>query len=180
MNEKIIAYLEEHGKVNINELAAGLDMAGAEKFPKLIKEISKLESQGKLRFDDYGNLALRKKIEKKKEITVTGVFRANKAGFGFLAVDENEDDMFVGRNDVGHAVDGDTVEAVVKKPANRLKGTAAEVRIVGIVERSLKTVVGKFILDDEKPKYAGYIKSKNQKIQQNNHSLVLGIYQCQP
>ena len=141
-------------------------MAGAEKFPKLIKEISKLESQGKLRFDDYGNLALRKKIEKKKEITVTGVFRANKAGFGFLAVDENEDDMFVGRNDVGHAVDGDTVEAVVKKPANRLKGTAAEVRIVGIVERSLKTVVGKFILDDEKPKYAGYIKSKNQKIQQ--------------
>ena len=113
-------------------------MAGAEKFPKLIKEISKLESQGKLRFDDYGNLALRKKIEKKKEITVTGVFRANKAGFGFLAVDENEDDMFVGRNDVGHAVDGDTVEAVVKKPANRLKGTAAEVRIVGIVERSLK------------------------------------------
>ena len=66
MNEKIIAYLEEHGKVNINELAAGLDMAGAEKFPKLIKEISKLESQGKLRFDDHGNLALRKKIEKKK------------------------------------------------------------------------------------------------------------------
>lgn len=43
MNEKIIAYLGEHGKVNINELAAGLDMAGAEKFPKLIKEISKLE-----------------------------------------------------------------------------------------------------------------------------------------
>ena len=144
MNEKIIAYLGEHGKVNINELAAGLDMAGAEKFPKLIKEISKLESQGKLRFDDYGNLALRKKIEKKKEITVTGVFRANKAGFGFLAVDENEDDMFVGRNDVGHAVDGDTVEAVVKKPANHLKGTAAEVRIVGIVERSLKRLLGNY------------------------------------
>ncbi|HHU66201.1 MAG TPA: ribonuclease R, partial [Streptococcus sp.] len=166
MNEKIIAYLKEHGKVNINDLAAGLEMTGAEKFPELIKEISQLESNGELRFDDNGNLALRKKVDKKKEITVTGVFRANKAGFGFLSVDEDEDDMFVGRNDVGHAVDGDTVEAVIKKPANRLKGTAAEVRIVGIVERSLKTVVGKFILDDEKPKYAGYIKSKNQKIQQ--------------
>ena len=166
MTKKIIAYLEEHGKVNVNELATGLDMAGATKFPKLIKEISTLESQGKLRFDDYGNLALRKTIEKKKEITVTGVFRANKAGFGFLAVDENEDDLFVGRNDVGYAIDGDTVEAVIKKPANRLKGTAAEVRIVGIVERSLKTVVGQFILDNEKPKYVGYIKSKNQKIQQ--------------
>ncbi|WP_294009948.1 ribonuclease R [uncultured Streptococcus sp.] len=166
MNDKIITYLETREKVTVNELAEALEMTGAKKFPKLIKGISTLESQGKLRFNDAGMLSLRKKQEKKKEVTVTGIFRANKAGFGFLTVDENEDDMFIGRNDVGYAIDGDTVEAVIKKPANRLKGTAAEAKIVGIVERSLKTVVGKFILDDEKPKYAGYIKSKNQKIQQ--------------
>lgn len=166
MNDKIITYLETREKVTVNELAEALEMTGAKKFPKLIKKISTLESQGKLRFNDAGMLSLRKKQEKKKEVTVTGIFRANKAGFGFLIVDENEDDMFIGRNDVGYAIDGDTVEAVIKKPANRLKGTAAEAKIVGIVERSLKTVVGKFILDDEKPKYAGYIKSKNQKIQQ--------------
>lgn len=166
MNDKIITYLETREKVTVNELAEALEMTGAKKFPKLIKEISTLESQGKLRFNDAGMLSLRKKQEKKKEVTVTGIFRANKAGFGFLIVDENEDDMFIGRNDVGYAIDGDTVEAVIKKPANRLKGTAAEAKIVGIVERSLKTVVGKFIIDDEKPKYAGYIKSKNQKIQQ--------------
>lgn len=166
MNDKIITYLEKREKVTVNELAEALEMTGAKKFPKLIKEISTLESQGKLRFNDAGMLSLRKKQEKKKEVTVTGIFRANKAGFGFLIVDENEDDMFIGRNDLGYAIDGDTVEAVIKKPANRLKGTAAEAKIVGIVERSLKTVVGKFILDDEKPKYAGYIKSKNQKIQQ--------------
>ena len=166
MNDKIITYLETREKVTVNELAEALEMTGAKKFPKLIKEISTLESQGKLRFNDAGMLSLRKKQEKNKEVTVTGIFRANKAGFGFLIVDENEDDMFIGRNDVGYAIDGDTVEAVIKKPANRLKGTAAEAKIVGIVERSLKTVVGKFILDDEKPKYAGYIKSKNQKIQQ--------------
>lgn len=166
MNDKIITYLEKREKVTVNELAEALEMTGAKKFPNLIKGISTLESQGKLRFNDAGMLSLRKKQEKKKEVTVTGIFRANKAGFGFLIVDENEDDMFIGRNDVGYAIDGDTVEAVIKKPANRLKGTAAEAKIVGIVERSLKTVVGKFILDDEKPKYAGYIKSKNQKIQQ--------------
>lgn len=104
--------------------------------------------------------------KKKKEITIQGVFRANKAGFGFLHVNDDEDDMFIGRNDVGYAIDGDTVEVIVKKTGDRLKGTAAEAKVVGIVERSLQTVVGKFILDDEKPKYAGYIKSKNQKIQQ--------------
>ncbi|WP_153885458.1 DeoR family transcriptional regulator, partial [Streptococcus agalactiae] len=29
MKEKIIKYLEEHGKTSVNDLAAALDMAGA-------------------------------------------------------------------------------------------------------------------------------------------------------
>lgn len=166
MKEKIMMYLKEHGKSNINDLAASLGMAGAKKFPSLIKEISKMESKRLLRFSDDGSIAIRKQGEKKKEITVQGVFRANKAGFGFLQVTDTEDDMFIGKNDVAYAIDGDLVEVVVKKPADRLNGTAAEAKVVGIVERALKTVVGKFVLDDEKPKYAGYIKSKNQKVQQ--------------
>lgn len=166
MKERIMTYLKEHGKSNVNDLAAALEMAGAKHFPSLIKTISKMESQGLLRFSNDGSLALRKEREKKKEATVQGIFRANKAGFGFLSVDENEDDMFIGRNDVGYAIDGDIVEATIKKPADRLKGTAAEAKVVAIVERSLKTAVGTFILDDDKPKYAGYIRSKNQKIQQ--------------
>lgn len=166
MKEKIIKYLEEHGKTSVNDLAAALDMAGAKAFPKLIKTISNLESHRQLRFDDNGSLSLQKKEAKKKEITVRGLFRANKAGFGFLSIDQDEDDMFIGKNDIAYAIDGDTVEAVVKKPADRLNRTAAEVRVVNIVERSLKTLVGKFVLDDERPKYAGYIKSKNQKINQ--------------
>ncbi|HGA0143935.1 TPA: ribonuclease R [Streptococcus agalactiae] len=166
MKEKIIKYLEEHGKTSVNDLAAALDMAGAKAFPKLIKTISNLESHRQLRFDDNGSLSLQKKEAKKKEITVRGLFRANKAGFGFLSIDQDEDDMFIGKNDIAYAIDGDTVEAVVKKPADCLNGTAAEARVVNIVERSLKTLVGKFVLDDERPKYAGYIKSKNQKINQ--------------
>lgn len=166
MKEKIIKYLEENGKTSVNDLAAALDMAGAKAFPKLIKTISNLESHRQLRFDDNGSLSLQKKEAKKKEITVRGLFRANKAGFGFLSIDQDEDDMFIGKNDIAYAIDGDTVEAVVKKPADRLNGTAAEARVVNIVERSLKTLVGKFVLDDERPKYAGYIKSKNQKINQ--------------
>ncbi|MCC9701513.1 ribonuclease R, partial [Streptococcus agalactiae] len=154
------------GKTSVNDLAAALDMAGAKAFPKLIKTISNLESHRQLRFDDNGSLSLQKKEAKKKEITVRGLFRANKAGFGFLSIDQDEDDMFIGKNDIAYAIDGDTVEAVVKKPADRLNGTAAEARVVNIVERSLKTLVGKFVLDDERPKYAGYIKSKNQKINQ--------------
>ncbi len=167
MEEQIINYLKEQGKSSVNDLAAALDMAGSQKFPQLIKAISKLESNKKLRFNQDGYVSLRKEASKKKhEITIQGVFRANKNGFGFLHVSDDEEDMFIGRNDVGYAIDGDTVEVVIKKPADRLKGTAAEVRVVDVVDRALQTVVGRFVLDDERPQYAGYIKSKNQKISQ--------------
>ena len=166
MKESIINYLKEHGKSSVNDIAQALNHAGGEKFPQLIKAISAMESKGQLRFNRDGSVSLRPKKEKPNQVTVEGVFRANKNGFGFLHVDDSEDDMFIGRNDVGHAIDGDTVAVVIKKPADRLRGAAAEARVVEIVERSLKTVVGKFILSDEKEPYAGYIKSKNQKIQQ--------------
>ncbi|KIS13651.1 exoribonuclease R [Streptococcus equi subsp. zooepidemicus SzAM60] len=166
MIENITNYLKEHGQSNIHDLAAALEMTGARSFPRLIKAISKMESKGLLSFSDEGEVFLRAPQQKKPEIRVQGIFRANKAGFGFLSVDDSEDDIFIGRDDVGYASDGDRVEAVIKKPANRLKAAAAEARVVAIVERSLKTAVGRVILDDDHPKYAGYIKSKNQKIQQ--------------
>lgn len=166
MIENITNYLKEHGQSNIHDLAAALEMTDARSFPRLIKAISKMEGKGLLSFSDEGEVFLRAPQQKKPEIRIQGIFRANKAGFGFLSVDDSEDDIFIGRDDVGYASDGDRVEAVIKKPANRLKAAAAEARVVAIVERSLKTVVGRVILDDDHPKYAGYIKSKNQKIQQ--------------
>ena len=68
MKEKIITYLEEKGKSSVDDLASSLDIAGAQKFPSLIKEISKLESKGKLRFEQDGTISLRKKKEKKIQI----------------------------------------------------------------------------------------------------------------
>ena len=49
---------------------------------------------------------------------------------------------------------------MIKKVADRNKGTAAEAKIIDILEHSLTTVVGQIVLDQEKPKYAGYIRSK--------------------
>lgn len=166
MKEDILNYLKEEGKSSVDDLAKALDLASSTGFRDLIKTISSMESKGLISFDDNGDISLKEKKSKKEEVTLQGIFRANKAGFGFVSIDDAEEDLFVGRNDVGHAIDGDTVEVAIKKVANRLKGTAAEARVVRIVDHALKTVVGKFVLDDEKPKYAGYIKSKNQKITQ--------------
>ena len=119
MKESIINYLKEHGKSSVNDIAHALNHAGGEKFPQLIKVISAMERKRQLRFNRDGSVSLRPKKEYPNQVTVEGVFHANKNGFGFLHVDDSEDDMFIGRNDVGHAIDGDTVSAVIKKPADR-------------------------------------------------------------
>ena len=102
MKESIINYLKEHGKSSVNDIAQALNHAGGEKFPQLIKAMSAMESKGQLRFNRDGSVSLRPKKENPNQVTVEGIFRANKNGFGFLHVDDSEDDMFIGRNAVSY------------------------------------------------------------------------------
>ena len=164
MKTSIKEYLQEHDKAQINDLAAALGKEGSKDFRDLVKTISLMERRHELKFEDDGSLRLAQK--KAPAITLKGIFHAHKNGFGFVSLEGEEEDLFVGRNDVNHAIDGDTVEIVITKVADRNKGTAAEARIIDVLEHSIKTVVGQIVLDEEKPKYAGYIRSKNQKISQ--------------
>lgn len=166
MKKQLLDYLAQAGKVSMADLSRGLGLQGAAQFRDLVKTISQLEAQGQLIFDDLGNIALKTKKPAKQEVTIQGIFRANKAGFGFVSVDDQENDLFVGRNDVGHALDGDTVEVTITKVGDRLRGTAAEARVTGIVKRAMTTIVGKVTLDDSLPGHVGYILSKNAKINQ--------------
>ena len=166
MKERIIDYLKEHGEASMNELAESLGQTSAADFSSLVKTISQMEQKRQLRFTDGGMISLPEPKKKKETLTLKGIFHAHKNGFGFVSIDESEEDLFVGRNDVNHAIDGDTVEVVITKVADRMKGTSAEAKVIDILDHALKTGVGQLILDEEKPKYAGYIKSKNQKISQ--------------
>lgn len=165
MKNEIKTLLEMNGPLPVDQLADQLGVLKAKNFTELIKLISKMESRRELIFTRDGKVDLPPK-KQKKQPTVTGIFRAHKNGFGFVSVDEEEEDLFVGRNDVNHAIEGDTVEVIITKVADRMKGAAAEAKVIDILEHALKSAVGLLILDEEKPKYAGYIKSKNQKITQ--------------
>ncbi|MGT2950618.1 ribonuclease R [Streptococcus cuniculi] len=165
MKKEIIDYIETVGPVTMDQLADHFQARSAKEFTALVKQVSSMEGRRQLRFDDQGRIALPEK-KKKNRVTLTGIFRANKNGFGFVTVDEAEDDLFIGRNDVNHAIEGDRVEVAIKKVADRLKGTVAEAEVIDILEHSLKTAVGQVIFDEDKKEYAGYIKSKNQKISQ--------------
>lgn len=163
MKEEILSYLRVKKEASIDELAQGLGKEKAKDFRNLVKTISEMERKRQLTFSNAGKIQLRKE---KQLLTLKGTFHAHKNGFGFVTLNEEEDDLFIGRNDVNYAIDGDTVEVAITKVADRSKGTSAEAKVIDVLEHSLKTAVGQLILDEEKPKYAGYIRSKNQKISQ--------------
>lgn len=164
MKEEILSYLREKKEASMDELAQGLGKEKARDFRNLVKTISEMERKRQLTFSNAGKIQLRKE---KQMLTLKGTFHAHKNGFGFVTLNEEEDDLFIGRNDVNYAIDGDTVEVAITKVADRSKGTSAEAKVIDVLEHSLKTAVGQLILDEEKPKYAGYIRSKNQKISQS-------------
>ena len=163
MKEEILSYLREKKEASMDELAQGLGKEKARDFRNLVKTISEMERKRQLIFSNDRKIQLRKE---KQHVTLRGIFHAHKSGFGFVTLNEEEDDLFIGRNDVNYAIDGDTVEVAITKVADRSKETSAEAKVIDVLEHSLKTAVGQLILDEEKPKYAGYIRSKNQKISQ--------------
>ncbi|MBG9368215.1 ribonuclease R [Streptococcus sp. NLN64] len=166
MREEILALLKESGPMSVDQLGDSLGMKSAKGFTNLVKEISRLEGQGKLSFTDEGTVALRE-VKKKPEVPkLEGVFHAHKTGFGFVTVDEAEPDVFIGRDFVNQAIDGDRVQVEILKVADRMKGSSAEGKIVDVLERSLTRVVGKVVLEEGKSKYPAYVRSRNQKIQQ--------------
>ncbi|MGT2779009.1 ribonuclease R [Streptococcus intermedius] len=163
MKEEILSYLREKKEASMDELAQRLGKEKAKDFRNLVQTISEMERKRQLTFSNAGKIQIRKE---KQKLTLKGTFHAHKNGFGFVTLNEEEDDLFIGRNDVNYAIDGDRVEVVITKVADRSKGTSAEAKVIDILEHSLKTAVGQLILDEEKPKYTGYIRSKNQKISQ--------------
>ena len=135
MKSEIIEYLKDRQQASVDELAAALGKKSSKDFSSLVKTISQMERKHQIRFDDKGRIELYEK-KKQERLTLKGVFHAHKNGFGFVTLNEEEDDLFVGRNDVNHAINGNTVEVVITKVADRIKGTSAEAKIIDILEHS--------------------------------------------
>ncbi|MBW8001636.1 MAG: ribonuclease R [Planctomycetes bacterium] len=75
---------------------------------------------------------------------VTGTFRANKRGFGFITPLDatSHGDLFVAARDTGGAMNGDTVEARVVKRGHRGLGMRYSGKVVEILERGESKFVG--------------------------------------
>ena len=76
MKEIIKEYLQDKGKVTVNDLAQALGKDGSKDFRELIKSLSLMERKHQIRFEEDGSLTL--EVKKKHEITLKGIFHAHK------------------------------------------------------------------------------------------------------
>ena len=121
------------------------------------------------------------KKEKKKQ-KIEGIFRANEKGFGFVEVENLEQDLFVPAKNVNGALNGDTVRVSIIKPKEGNR--KAEAKIIKIVKRERESLVGifqanknfGFVVPDDKKFGTDIFVPKNKcKNAKNNDKVIVKI-----
>ncbi|MCL2858453.1 MAG: ribonuclease R [Streptococcaceae bacterium] len=87
-----------------------------------------------------------KKVKKNGyQISMTGTYHQKAEGFGFVSLDDSDEaDVFIADGQTSFAFDGDQVEVQITQNAHPLKNTAAQGKIIAILEHGLKTLTGVF------------------------------------
>lgn len=98
------------------------------------------------------------KNKKKRTIKYTGTYISNQKGFGFVEIEELEDDIFVSEKDTLNAFHLDTVEVEIIKEKHGDK--RAEGKITAVLSHEITQVVGSF----DKGKGFGFVIPDNKKI----------------
>ena len=73
---------------------------------------------------------------------ITGIFRANEKGFGFVKIENQEEEVYIAKNHTKNALNGDTV---LIEYIDSDRGLSQEGRILKILTRDKDTVVGVFV-----------------------------------
>ena len=138
MEEKILNLLREENRAfSIEELEEYLGVSDAEGLKELLKTLNKLEDELKIYHTKKDNFMLFNNSHLK-----IGKMIANKKGFGFVDI-EGDEDVFVAQANMNNAIHGDQVIVEITSR----KGLALEGRIVKIIDRKLKQMVGEFYLE---------------------------------
>ena len=126
------------------------------------------------------NFSRKKSIQKPKKKSIRefqklglikeGTFIGNHKGFGFVELEEEEDDIFVPADATGTAMHQDKVQVLLKK--GEQKGKRKEGSVIRILERANQEIVGTFqrerdygfiICDNQKFSKDVYVSPKNSK-----------------
>lgn len=136
--------------MSIKEMAMVLQVPSREK--KDFREVlDALALEGKISID------LKGKIKPLPADVKVGRYMATQRGFGFVRVENEEDDIFIPGVHTKGALDGDTVQVLVKKEGG--EGKRREGQVLNILERGNSIIVGTYT----RSRNFGFVTPDNQK-----------------
>lgn len=168
---------EHYVPMKEKELAVFLQVArdDREEFRKILKQ---LICEGKISTTKTG------KYQKADGNLLIGTFIANAKGFGFVEIDDDEEDYYIPEEYVGDAFHKDTVQIV---PINtKSAGKRKEAKVVAVLDRKITQLVGTYqmskskkygflIPDNVKIPYDIYIPKERSKGAVSGHKLLVEI-----
>ena len=142
MEEKIIELLKNSDKaLSVTEINDGLGFSSVDELKQLLKVLNEMEDSLKLYRTKKNNYLLFTNSHLK-----LGTMIANKKGYGFVDID-GDDDVFIAPTNMNGAIHGDRVVVEITSP----KGIDLEGRIVKIVDRKFKQMVGEVYFNKNVP-----------------------------
>ncbi len=132
--ERILEYMKSDGYIplTMEELGAVLAVPETE-FEEFVGLLAALVAEGRVQKSKNKRFTARN--------TVRGRLRCNARGrFGFVETDGDEEDIFIGRDDFGDAIDGDIVDCEVLKRQD--SHHTREGRIIAVAERGNVNITG--------------------------------------
>ena len=162
--------------------------------PMKAKEIAMIMRVPKNEYHNFleviGKLELELKIEKNRKnryklsdkTYYEGYYRKNQKGFGFVRIEDREDEIYVSKENSLNALNGDHVLIEIIDEENKIK--SAEGKVVRILKHEKDTLVGTFqynknfgfvIPDDKNFGTDIFISKKNFGKARNNHKVLVKI-----
>ena len=129
----------------MEEIAEGLGLQKSTDFKHLVQTVAAMEREGSVIFNNKGKVKL-----PMARVLIEGTFRANERGFGFVSLDDEEEDVYIPKEATNYAMDGDTVAIDIVHVADPFSDKGAEGKVVDIKKRAITQLVGEFTLFDER------------------------------
>ncbi len=162
--------------------------------PMRAKEIAMVMRVPKSEYNELlnilGKLEMEMKIQKNRknqyrpveEVYYDGIYRKNQKGFGFVKIEDQEDEIYISKDKSLNALNGDRVLVKIIEEKNKLK--KAEGKVVKILKHEKDTIVGRFeynknfgfvVPDDKNFGTDIFISKKNFGKARNNHKVLVKI-----
>ncbi len=157
MKDNIINILKNSDKaLSVFEIEDLLGIKDAELTKELIQVLHELEEEVVVYHTNKDKYMMLENSHLRK-----GIMRANKKGFGFVEVDNMDDDIYIPQDDMNGAIHDDIVlvEITSKMTLDRLEG-----RVLKIIKRQVERYIGEINFDK---KDKGHITLDDNKIKLN-------------